>query len=284
MTASKDIQELATSRGKYTLPFTEEEVARLRNQHEWIKGCCGGLLKAPVDLTRKGQRVLDSATADGYWMFDMQKLMPEGTEFVGFDIMPELQPPPDSLPSTINLQTQSLLEPFPESWQNAFDFVHQRAILPMFTKNEIIRILAQLIGCVKPGGWIQLIEGDASERLHDSRAEAFEMFHVFAESNMKSPKIGRFLANYLRDLGMVNIGYEGKDFPVGISQEKPELSMRGCKNISFVVNECMQNSTAEKMGMSEQQWEDLPSRLESDMRKYTAAVRYHIVWAQKPVN
>jgi hypothetical protein len=44
---------------------TKEEVNRLQLQHELIEAFCNGLGKAPIDLTRPGQRILDSATADG---------------------------------------------------------------------------------------------------------------------------------------------------------------------------------------------------------------------------
>jgi hypothetical protein len=37
----------------------------MRNQHEWIKGSFGGLIKAPIDYFKQGQKILDSATADG---------------------------------------------------------------------------------------------------------------------------------------------------------------------------------------------------------------------------
>lgn len=37
----------------------------MQNQHGWIKGSFGGLIKAPIDYEKKHQKILDSATADG---------------------------------------------------------------------------------------------------------------------------------------------------------------------------------------------------------------------------
>jgi hypothetical protein len=51
--------------GRYFLPRNVEEAERMQNQHEWLKGCANGLVLAPIDLGRRGMRVLDSATADG---------------------------------------------------------------------------------------------------------------------------------------------------------------------------------------------------------------------------
>lgn len=50
---------------RYFLPRNMEEAERMQNQHEWLKGGADGLVLAPIDLTRSGMRVLDSATADG---------------------------------------------------------------------------------------------------------------------------------------------------------------------------------------------------------------------------
>ena len=55
----------ASSYPEYKLGHTAKEVERMRNQHEWIKGSFGGLIKAPIDYFKQGQKILDSATADG---------------------------------------------------------------------------------------------------------------------------------------------------------------------------------------------------------------------------
>jgi hypothetical protein len=52
-------------RDRYILPHDVEEILRMQNQHEWVKGCADGLIKAPLDMTKKNLRVLDAATADG---------------------------------------------------------------------------------------------------------------------------------------------------------------------------------------------------------------------------
>lgn len=49
----------------YMLPNNRQEIERMKNQHEWIKGSFSGLIKAPIDYERKHQKILDSAAADG---------------------------------------------------------------------------------------------------------------------------------------------------------------------------------------------------------------------------
>lgn len=58
-------EEKAEATGRYFLPRNVEEAERMQNQHEWLKGGADGLVLAPIDLQRRGMRVLDSATADG---------------------------------------------------------------------------------------------------------------------------------------------------------------------------------------------------------------------------
>ena len=49
----------------------DEEVARLTLQHSVVKDAMGGkLLFAPLDLNKPGLRILDSACADGKFIFD----------------------------------------------------------------------------------------------------------------------------------------------------------------------------------------------------------------------
>lgn len=58
-------EEKADATGRYFLPRNVEEAERMQNQHEWLKGGANGLVLAPIDLKRRGMRVLDAATADG---------------------------------------------------------------------------------------------------------------------------------------------------------------------------------------------------------------------------
>lgn len=56
---------LEEAKKAYMLPNNRQEIERMKNQHEWIKGSFGGLIKAPIDYERKHQKILDSAAADG---------------------------------------------------------------------------------------------------------------------------------------------------------------------------------------------------------------------------
>lgn len=53
------IEDLAK---RYIVPQNSREIQRLIDQHEWVKGNMGSLIKAPINANRV-ERVLDSATA-----------------------------------------------------------------------------------------------------------------------------------------------------------------------------------------------------------------------------
>ena len=52
---------------KYFMEGNADELQRLTCQHEVIKAHVGKLILAPLDLSKPGLRILDSATADGMW-------------------------------------------------------------------------------------------------------------------------------------------------------------------------------------------------------------------------
>lgn len=57
--------DMSEAKERYILPNDWEEINRMYHQHEWVKSSAGGLVKAPVNLNKRGLRVLDAATADG---------------------------------------------------------------------------------------------------------------------------------------------------------------------------------------------------------------------------
>jgi hypothetical protein len=50
---------------KYDFGPDEEEIHRLTIQHEVLKSAYTPLILAPIDLTKQGLKILDSATSDG---------------------------------------------------------------------------------------------------------------------------------------------------------------------------------------------------------------------------
>ncbi|OKL56658.1 hypothetical protein UA08_08291 [Talaromyces atroroseus] len=258
--------------GRYFLPRNVEEAKRMQNQHEWVKGSAHGLILAPIDLKRSGMRVLDAATADGYWMKDAKRVFPEDTEFQ--------YPPVD----VFEIVQQNLIEEFPAAWNNAFDFVHQRFVIPLFKADEVPQVISHLAGCVKPGGWMQLVEMDFQTPVSQpiESCKAVQAFHKLTSSVVSDPLAATKLADRLSHAGFVNVDYKAVDMLAGSAHPDPELGERGLQNLLSILGFFQSFTGPEIIGFNEQEWTDLPKQLAEEMRKYHFALRVYFVWGQKP--
>ncbi|KAJ6101981.1 hypothetical protein N7486_004408 [Penicillium sp. IBT 16267x] len=268
---------------RYFLPRNVEEAERMQNQHEWLKGGANGLVLAPIDLTRPGMLVLDAATADGYWMQDARSIFPEKTEFVGFNNAPEGYPPLNANPA-LQIVKQNLVEEFPAAWKNSFDFVHQRFVIPLFKTEEVPLVLRNLIGCVKPGGWIQLVEMDFQTPVSKpiELCKAVQTVHKLTSTVVSDPLASTKLAGRLTEEGLVNVGYKAIEMVAGSSHPDPELGERGKRNMLSVLGFFQSVAKPEMIGITEEEWADLPKRFEEEMKNHHVALRVYFVWGQKP--
>jgi hypothetical protein len=62
---NEKVDDMTEAKERYILANDNAEIVRMTHQHEWMKGSAGGLIKAPINLSQRGLKVLDSATADG---------------------------------------------------------------------------------------------------------------------------------------------------------------------------------------------------------------------------
>jgi hypothetical protein len=65
---------------------------------------------------------------------------------------------PTETPADTSYHHQSMTQPWPKEWEGTFDLVHSRMALPGVGTNPLEDAVKGLIGLVKPGGWIQLVE------------------------------------------------------------------------------------------------------------------------------
>lgn len=67
-------QDMQSAKKQYILNNDWAEIDRMTHQHEWVKASAGGLITAPINLAQRRLRVLDSATADGEFMWTSDPL------------------------------------------------------------------------------------------------------------------------------------------------------------------------------------------------------------------
>jgi hypothetical protein len=148
----------------------------------------------------------------------------------------ELYPPPDTLPSNVSLVLGDLTKELPAEWTANFDLVHQRFIFPSFPVDAVERILERLASCVRPGGWIQLVEPAANENVSGPGPSAFTTLHQIASRFMKCPSPKEVILSQLTKLGFININVHSVDIVIGKFQDNRELDFRGRKSMRAAFN------------------------------------------------
>src|SRR5258707_44735 len=122
---------------KYYLD-SENDLERLRKQHEWIEFCLKGkLVFAPIDLQKEDMMILDVGCADGdhlgprnsfsrdqltcylgILLRDLKKQLPTSATFVGVDLTPFFLPKNEH--SSIRFLHHNISQPFPPGLQSTF--------------------------------------------------------------------------------------------------------------------------------------------------------------------
>ncbi|KAL1592632.1 hypothetical protein SLS60_011048 [Paraconiothyrium brasiliense] len=275
---------MTTEQGDYILQ-SGDETKRLATQHYVIKDEAGGLILAPLDLSTKPLRILDSATADGTWIRDLaQQYSGVPHEFIGTDI--DTSAWPRDPPSHQTYQIQDITKPWPAEWKEGFDFVHQR--LALAAGGPIQKhIVSHLGDLVKPGGWIQLIE--ASNETHESHGPAFRNFVTIIKSIYTvfngSLKLCEEIPVWLKEAGFVDIGYRDIDTKLGALNPDPVLAKQGVYSTTIAARGLVHFGSTLPVGaipLSPEQIVNNPDDLNAELAKTGAVYPLRIVWARKP--
>ncbi|KJK93847.1 hypothetical protein H633G_02350 [Metarhizium anisopliae BRIP 53284] len=164
------------------------ENERLNVQHALVKSIMGGkLLVAPANLDLPNLRILDSGTAQANWLLDLAAVVPDTARLVGTDIATGQFPPESQRPSNMTLQKQSIFEPW----------------------DKTMRAVASLVTLAKPGGWIELHEGNMVRIQEGEAHRAMMRFRDIAVAAWASigqlPDPGVRLAGWLRGAGATQV-------------------------------------------------------------------------------
>ncbi|OAA63436.1 methyltransferase [Niveomyces insectorum RCEF 264] len=223
--------DTAVVQDTYRGPRHQVEYDRLRIQHELAKTAMKGkLLYSPVDLTQPNLRVLDSATGEGTWILDLAKSVPSSAALFGTDISPQHFAPADQRPPNVHLSAHSIFDPWPAEFQNSFDVVHQRFVLTVGSDKTAQEAVALLFACVKPGGFIELHEGNMLSIQEGPEHQAFMKFRDImvnawaAIGNQPSP--GQYLVPWLEKAGAVDIQQDIQAIKVGAAADDKEQGER----------------------------------------------------------
>jgi SAM-dependent methyltransferase len=204
---------------------SEEDVARLRQSHIVVKHAMNNrLVYAPVDFTGESLRIVDACTADGYWLLDLHKDVPNSDmhAFFGFDI--DGTRFPKDVPEGVTLQVQDVNGPFPPDWPGSFDLVHQRFGISS-SGPDPHGVCKSLLSLVKPGGWVQFVEPEfrllddsapLTARQYMALVRELQTFVGVLDAALKIP-------DWVKDAGFVGIEIAPLKTPLGATVPDPRL-------------------------------------------------------------
>ncbi|KAL7936567.1 hypothetical protein V8C35DRAFT_332901 [Trichoderma chlorosporum] len=267
------------------------EARRLRSQGTLITEALGGLVLCPLDTSRSDLRILDSATADGHFLTLLRDQLahPESAELIGTDIAAY---PPLDLPENITLERQNILKPWPEKWEAHFDFVHQRTALAVTGgMNQAIEAVRRLIELLKPGGWIQIVDGTliTGEIVEGDKA-VVKLFKVLTQCVVRvglDTTVGRSTADILKRAGeglLKNIGEKQSVSPLGKGAVSKELEEMGYVELKGIHDGCVtmvKGMPKEERPMDLGQLESLLPEVLKEAQAGECEMTWYAAWGQK---
>jgi SAM-dependent methyltransferase len=222
--------------GRTLLPNDESEQDRLDFQHHIFKMVLDGAItstKLPHDV----QTILDVGTGTGIWAIEM------GDEYTsavvtGVDLSP-IQP--KWVPPNVQFELDDITKPW--LWpENSFDFIHIRNMVGSI--RDWAAVFANALGCLKPGGSIevseirthfQCVDGSFEERGKACKHWE-ETFHEIAggmgfdfDPILKVPA-------FLESAGFKNVTIDSRIVPVGPWPKNKKLKEIGKWYLSHLLN------------------------------------------------
>lgn len=208
------------------------EQARLEGQHEVILYAMGGqAVYAPIDFSQPGLRILDSGCANGRWLKDLAANSPAKHTYFGTDVVSSLYPNPP--PPNFHFQNQSIVDPWPESWNGTFDLVHQRLVLAGIAKVPMSTVVQNFANLLKPSGWLQLVEFDLSDI--EGNGVALNQFQnmlrtILSTIGLGGPNPFRNLGQVMEDAGFRNVQSKVVTVPHGAKAPNVDLAAKGIES------------------------------------------------------
>jgi hypothetical protein len=207
---------------------------------------------------------LDSHTV-GRWLKDLQREQGTRHEYIGTDITESFFPshPPqsgDSQPEkendvdAITYKTQDITKAWPQDWADSFDVVHQRFVLGAVRIEQLENAVANLIGLVKSGGWIQLMESDVSEGvvndIHNPAAAVWRLLRRIYQAMRVEPDVETLLPKYFSRAGLVDVREERVTVPVGPRRTDMSMGRKSAETVAVTAQQLVMGAKCKVLPFS----------------------------------
>lgn len=172
------------------------------------------------------------------WLLELIRSPPsEKFQLDGFDITASNFPAAGWLPSNLKFHTWDAFSEVPSEYIGVFDTVHIRAIYSCIKDNNVEPLLTNLLKLLKPGGYLQWDESDASTiscqvSSPDTKAEGAET--IVKIQDMLSRAQSKLLPDWLRDLPKTLESHECENIAHEEFQPANELARAWTDNILLV--------------------------------------------------
>jgi hypothetical protein len=159
-------------------------------------------------------------------LYDLRRTTGDHHEYIGTDIVEAFFP--ESPPPGVSLRIQSITNEWPEDLKNSFDYVHQRLTLAGAGQEPVQECVARLVGLLKPGGWVELVEAIFED--NTSKGPAVRMFETMMVQMLSMVGVGSAYAvplkSYLEESGLENVHEKFFEIPYGAACKDQEVAVK----------------------------------------------------------
>ncbi|KAG9230919.1 hypothetical protein BJ875DRAFT_487492 [Amylocarpus encephaloides] len=258
---------------------------RLLDQHHVVIDALGGRPILPsLDVSRGGLRILDSGTADGHWLREIDHANPwaDSNDYVGTDL--NVRWFPQSHPDNFQFYQHNVADAWPVDQEFTFDLVHQRLTLPGAAPAPLSQAIHNLFRLVKPGGWIQLIE---AEQIAPASGPVFDEFLTLVRDVFDSTgagwKYAAEMRKWLEVEGAVDITEISVDMALGATHRQKDLAEKGASCTAGAMDGLVMHAKALQLetGLNDAQLTSLPHRLYTELTEAGAHYPLRAVWGRR---
>jgi len=218
----------------YVINTDDEELLRLNTQHQFALSTVysGRLIYDRSIVLGPADRVLDSGTGTGIWLQHLSKEVPDVGVMIGIDVTGHNFPSSSSSPN-IHFQVASATK-LPETWTGYFDLIHQRFLQGALNSSEWPVVLSEFRRALKPGGHLQLIEGQPEDMRNCGPAfvRLVGLHNELLKRRRMLPDCCAVLPQMLNDAGFEDIVSSKTYVPIG--DAGGELGQLGRKVLTAV--------------------------------------------------
>ncbi|KAI9736783.1 MAG: hypothetical protein M1834_000987 [Cirrosporium novae-zelandiae] len=145
-----------------------------------------------------------------------------------------------------------------------------------------------LIGLVKPGSWIQLMEGDFSGQLAKNTPALEAWYALLRELQMHSGvghEFWRELRGWFEEVGLVSVKNKVFDIPLGARNPKVEMGIKGTRTVMGTTESILEGLKRQAhLPVSHEKVAALITQLEQEVPKRGGLYRVYTIWGRRPPN